>query len=294
MNEMSLATAKAKIKDHTRGDKTPLITVVTPCLNSIQTIADNLKSVIDARRELNTNGWELEHIIVEGGSSDGTLELITGHIARHTFCKSLSGITGGPYPAMNAGLKQSSGIFTHVLNADDYIMNTRAYADLIIRGKYLNAEAMICSIAYLRRPKNKITRLWIVEETGDESYKWQLKLQKGLHYPHPGFIARTKRYRAELFDECYTLSADYKLMQNILIGLNSTNDVLVETIPVVAMAEGGATSSWGGRIEGWRQLNSINRELGIKALPHIRYFEKIKQILRTRRKKELIKRPNEE
>lgn len=294
MNEMSLATAKAKIRDHTRGDEKPLITVITPCLNSAQTIGDNLQSVINARKELKANGWELEHIIVEGGSSDGTLELITSHIARHTFCKSLSGITGGPYPAMNEGLNQSSGVFTHILNADDYIMNPRAYADLIIRGKHLNAEAIICSIAYLRRPKNNITRLWIVEKTGDESCKWQQKLQKGLHYPHPGFIAKTKRYRSELFDEFYTLSADYKLMQNILMGIASTNEILVEIMPVVAMAEGGATSSWRGRIEGWRQLNSINRELGIKALPHTRYFEKMKQISRMRGKIDLIKRPDEE
>jgi glycosyltransferase involved in cell wall biosynthesis len=294
MDEMSLAARKGRSEEQPTSNEKPLITVITPCLDSVGTIGENLQSVIAVRQELYANGLELEHLIVEGGSRDGTSELVEEHTNKHPFCKTISGITGGPYPAMNAGLLQSTGAYTHVLNADDYIMRPKAYAALAIRAQHLKAEALLCSIAYFRRPKDYITRLWIAEETGEDSRIWHQKLRKGLHYPHPGFIAKTELYRDELFDEAYTLSADYKLMQTLLMRLNPACDVLVDPRPLVAMAEGGATGRLRGRLEGWQQLASINRELGIQTSAHARYSEKIRQMLQMWANPAFINRLNEE
>ena len=130
MDEMSLAAREARAEEQPTAHEKALITIITPCLDSIRTIRENLQSVIAARQALNVNGWELEHLIVEGGSRDGTSELVAEHTNKYSFCKTISGITGGPYPAMNAGLQKSAGAYTHVLNADDYIMRPKAYASL--------------------------------------------------------------------------------------------------------------------------------------------------------------------
>ena len=49
----------------------PLITVITPCLNALESITENLCSVLAAQRILEKEGWELEHLIVEGGRGGG-------------------------------------------------------------------------------------------------------------------------------------------------------------------------------------------------------------------------------
>jgi hypothetical protein len=110
--------------------------------------------------------------------------------------------------------------------------------------------------------------------------KWRQQLLRGLHYPHPGFISDTKIYRNQGFDENYSLSADYKLMQSILIRVGSPESTLICRQPQVAMAEGGATGNWRAMLKGRQQLAAINKELGIKASSLQRYWGKLRQRMR--------------
>lgn len=87
----------------------PKISVVTPCFNSIATIRDTIESV---RRQ---DYPAIEHIVMDGGSTDGTVELLKS-------CPSLkfwSGPDEGHYDAMNQGTQRSAGEIVAVLNADD-------------------------------------------------------------------------------------------------------------------------------------------------------------------------------
>jgi len=87
----------------------PSITVVTPCLNAVDTITETLDSVRSQRYPA------LEHVVVDGGSTDGTLELL----------QAAEGITwvseadGGRPDAANKGVRMSSGEIVAWLNADD-------------------------------------------------------------------------------------------------------------------------------------------------------------------------------
>ena len=87
-------------------------------------------------------------------------------------------------------------------------------------------------------------------------------------------------YRQQSFDETYSLSADYKLMQSILLTQPPEAPPMVCQHPLVAMAEGGATGNWKAVFQGWRQLGAINQELGIEASGVRRYWRKLKQRLR--------------
>jgi glycosyltransferase involved in cell wall biosynthesis len=266
--------------EQVEGNQPPLITVITPCLNAIKSITENLCSVLATHQILEKAGWGLEHLVVEGGSLDGTAELVADHAAQHSYCSVTSDIKGGPYAAMNAGLTQASGRYTHILNSDDLVLDPFAYASFIIEGQRMGADVLISSIVYFRRPAKKLKSLWIAESIPTDEEEWQHKLLNGLHYPHPGFIADTTIYRKQGFDERYSLAADYKLMQAILIQTATPESTVVCRQPLVAMAEGGATGNWRAILKGREQLAAINQELGIKASSVKRYWRKVMQRMR--------------
>ena len=258
----------------------PLVTIITPCLNAVGTISETLMSVVQAQAVLQKDHWELEHILIDGGSTDGTETVVARHAARHGFCRWISNITGGPYAAMNVGLHQAEGRYAHVLNSDDLLLDSEAYAAFLQAGHRSKASVLLASIGYFRRPGRHLRSLWRVDPIPASAAEWRRQLARGLHYPHPGFIADTEIYRQHSFDENYSLSADYKLMQSILLAQSPEAPPMVSHCPLVAMAEGGATGNWKAVLQGWRQLDAINQELGIQASSIRRYGRKLKQRFR--------------
>lgn len=90
----------------------PLVSVITPVLNRVETIDLCIGSVMNQRYP------NVEHIIVDGGSTDGTLEAIE----RAASCSALrwvSGRDGGMYEAINKGLEMAGGSVLAYLNSDD-------------------------------------------------------------------------------------------------------------------------------------------------------------------------------
>lgn len=88
------------------------ISVVTPCYNSAQTIRETIESV------LKQDYAHFEHIVMDGGSTDGTLEILK----RYPHLQVESGKDEGHYHAMNKGIERASGEVVAILNADDYYL----------------------------------------------------------------------------------------------------------------------------------------------------------------------------
>ena len=158
--------------------------------------------VVRAREILQQSGEDLEHLVVDGGSQDGTQELLSRHGSRYPFCLWQTDIHGGPYAAMNVGLQLARGCYCHVLNADDLLLDPHAYVAFLIEARQRNAPLLLASIGYFRRPERKIRSEWIVHSPPPDLWLWHEQLRRGLHYPHPGFIAETSLYQATGFDEC--------------------------------------------------------------------------------------------
>jgi glycosyltransferase involved in cell wall biosynthesis len=89
----------------------PLVTVVTPCWNSIEFID---RTILSIRKQTYKN---IEFIVVDGGSTDGTLEIIKGHADGISWW--ISEPDKGMYHAINKGLVQASGEIVSYLNSDD-------------------------------------------------------------------------------------------------------------------------------------------------------------------------------
>jgi glycosyltransferase involved in cell wall biosynthesis len=87
----------------------PTITVITPCLNSARYIGEAIESVAEQRYA------NVEHIVADGGSTDGTLEILS----RYPHLKILAGPDEGVYSALNRALETAKGEIIGILNSDD-------------------------------------------------------------------------------------------------------------------------------------------------------------------------------
>jgi glycosyltransferase involved in cell wall biosynthesis len=87
----------------------PTITVITPCLNSARYIGEAIESVAEQRYA------NVEHIVADGGSTDGTLEILS----RYPHLKILAGPDEGVYSALNRALQAAKGEIIGILNSDD-------------------------------------------------------------------------------------------------------------------------------------------------------------------------------
>lgn len=91
------------------------VSIITPCLNSAVTIRQTIESV------LNQTYKNIEYIVVDGGSTDGTLDIIKEYLPKfHGRMRYVSEKDKGIYDAMNKGIRMSSGGLIGIVNSDDY------------------------------------------------------------------------------------------------------------------------------------------------------------------------------
>ena len=101
----------------------PNVSVVTVCFNAAPTLEQTILSV------LAQEGVNLEYVVIDGGSSDGSVAIIQRYAARLAYW--CSERDRGIYHAMNKGLAQARGQWVAFLNADDYFHDPMAVRDLL-------------------------------------------------------------------------------------------------------------------------------------------------------------------
>ena len=173
------------------------ITVVTACFNNADTIEKTIESV-NAQTYRN-----VEHVFIDGGSTDATNELIYEK-AREGY-RLLSEQDYGIYDALNKGIFRSRGDVIGFLHADDFFANEGVLAQIALFFEDSDVQAVYGDLQYVRRSDiDKVVRNW---RTKPFSFA-QLKL--GWMPPHPTFYVRKSWYEhIGCFDTRYHLSADY-------------------------------------------------------------------------------------
>ena len=173
------------------------ISIITVCYNSAQTISDTLQSVGDQTYK------DIEHIIIDGGSTDRTLEIVAvhgGHVA-----KLISEKDNGIYDAMNKGITLATGDVIGFLNSDDVFAEVDVVSTIAKTMADPSIDACYGDLDYLlRTDTSSIVRHW---SSGEFSQK---KLKKGWMPPHPTlFLRRTVIENWGGFDTSFKISADY-------------------------------------------------------------------------------------
>ncbi|MBM3454052.1 MAG: glycosyltransferase [Bacteroidetes bacterium] len=182
--------------------KTDLFSVITVSYNSEATIRDTIRSV---NRQTYHN---IEHIFIDGGSSDNTVDIIT----RESTVKNrvISEKDEGIYDAMNKGIELSSGKFVAILNSDDCFANDNVLFDVI--GLFNNdVDIVYGNISYFNDSPESVVRIWRTSKYYKDAFS------RGWHPPHPAFFVARKAYvNYGLFNTRYRIAADYELMLRFL------------------------------------------------------------------------------
>lgn len=160
----------------------PLISIITVCYNAAQTIRDTLESVTEQ------NYPSIEYIVIDGGSNDGTVDIIKEYADKGIITHWVSEPDNGISDAFNKGLQKATGKYVQIVNADDWIDKNQL--SIAVRALENNTDF---GYAYgnlnLCDDNGKPKRY--VQGIQDNPEKMRLSL-KGM--PHPSFLVRKETY----------------------------------------------------------------------------------------------------
>ncbi len=179
------------------------ITIITVAYNSARTIADTLASVA-----AQTHG-EIEHIVIDGLSTDGTGDIVSRHGAH--LARYVSEPDKGIYDAMNKGIALATGEMVGFLNADDVLNGNDAVRD-IAEAATSGVDVVYADLVYV----NKENLARVVRHWRSGTFR-RSRLRFGWMPPHPTFYVRqTLLQEIGGFDTCLRIAADYDLMLRCL------------------------------------------------------------------------------
>lgn len=212
--------------------------IITVAYNSEETIRNTIYSVAEQ------DYLNIEHIIVDGNSSDSTVAIVQEQSNKNI--KFISEPDNGIYDAMNKGVSLASGDVIAFLNSDDFYIDYMVISD--VANKFSNncIQYVYGDIDLISKSGN-IIRRWI---SGVECEK-ELK---GKQIPHPAlFILKETMLSLPVpFDSSYKISADLK-QQLIIINKHKARGGYIPRVLVNMMVGGASTGSLSSYLLGWQE-----------------------------------------
>jgi len=203
------------------------LSIVTAVFNSRDTIAHALESLITQTYPY------IEPVVIDGGSTDGTLETLQAH--RDRLGVLVSEPDSGIYDALNKGVRMARGDVVGFLHADDLLAAPDALARVAAAFEDPAVDGVYGDLLYVRRnDSERVLRHWRAGRFSHGKLAW------GWLPPHPALFLRRQVYeRFGLFDTTYRIAADYDFMLRVLNG-----GIRVEYLPgvLVKMRVGGMSN----------------------------------------------------
>ena len=180
------------------------VSIITAVFNAKDTIAQTIECI------LNQSYKNIEHIIIDGGSTDGTLEIIAKY--RSTLAKAVSEPDRGIYDALNKGIGLASGDVIGLLHGDDFYAHDEVLemvADVFERE---DVNSCYGDLDYVdKNDTNRVIRHWKSSEHRNGKFKY------GWMPPHPTFFVKREIYeKYGLFNTAFRIAADYEIMLRFL------------------------------------------------------------------------------
>lgn len=206
------------------------ISIITVSYNSAKTIRTTLDSV--AAQDYP----DLEYIIIDGGSKDNTVEIVSGFpkLVSHFLSEPDHGI----YDAMNKGIMSSSGDIIGILNSDDFYLNNHVLHDVAaLFSTDPSLEVVLGDVDFVN--DDDLSRSVRRYATGNFK-PWMFRF--GLMPPHPAVFIRKSAYdRVGLYKLDYKIAADFDLLTRLLLLDGARYKVADKTW--VRMRTGGASTN---------------------------------------------------
>jgi len=202
------------------------ISIITAVLNGERTLRDCLQSVADQCYP------DIEHVFIDGGSTDGTVDVIRRH--DNGTSRWISEPDNGLYDAMNKGIRLSTGEIVGILNSDDFYADPGIIDRVVARMSVSRADTCYGDLVYIKRddPQTHV-RYW---RSGLYNRN---RFRRGWMPPHPTFFVRRSVYeKYGLFNLAFPLCADYELMLRLLYR-HEVSTVYIPSV-MVKMRTGGS------------------------------------------------------
>lgn len=204
------------------------ISVVTAVRNNASVIRNALDSVLSQQH------IDLEYIVVDGASTDGTLEIIQSYAQQihHVISEPDLGV----YDALNKGIAMATGDVIALLHSDDYYAHPFVLSQVAEAFLHHDCDAVYANLYYVSPRNNKrIVRIWSSGKYRENSF------YMGWMPPHPAFFVKREMYlKYGNFNTQLRFSADYDLMLRFIL----KQQIQLYYIPkfLVIMRNGGASN----------------------------------------------------
>lgn len=203
-------------------------TVITPTLNSENGILRCIKSVVDEYYE------NYEHIIIDGGSTDNTINIIEKNLSNKI--KLINAKGSSIYSAINIGIKNTTGDIISILGSSDYYNTNYRFKFLNDLFKKINTDIIYGDVAYFSKSnQNKIIRKYKSDKFTKDNIAW------GFMPAHQSMYIKKKIYDlAGNYDESYKIAGDYEFIARIYNSLE-IKDLYLKKV-LTFMEEGGVSN----------------------------------------------------
>ena len=204
------------------------VSVITVCYNSIETLEDTIRSVISQTHT------DVEHIIIDGGSTDGTKALVEKYAGNVAYF--VSEPDKGLYDAMNKGLAAATGDVVGKLNSDDFFAHSEVIAN-IVKCFEGDVDAVYGDVAFFNsNDLNKVVRYYCSKSFHPS------KLARGIMPAHPTLYVKRRYFDAVGgYDIQYKIAADFDMCVRLFSLPNFKYVYLPEVF--VKMRLGGVSTS---------------------------------------------------
>lgn len=205
------------------------VSIITICFNSERTIRETIDSVLAQSYS------DIEYIVVDGQSTDNTLQIVESYGDR--IAKIVSEKDDGIYDAMNKGLALTTGDIIGFINADDVIDSNQCIERIVETFQRQNCQVVYGDKIYVDPDDtSKVVRYWKVGAYKRENYR------KGWMTPHLStYIAKNLYDEFGNFRTDFQIAADYELMLRFIYKNNAKVCYLPMTI--AKMRAGGISNS---------------------------------------------------
>jgi glycosyltransferase len=208
---------------------TPKVSIITVCFNSASTIEDTIQSVVSQTYP------NLEYIIIDGKSTDNTLDVLNKYKAG--ISQVVSEKDEGLYDAINKGIELATGSILNILNSDDLYQDDHVITNMVECIEKDQLDGCYADLVYVaQNDTSKVVRTW---KSGH--YKEGMFF-KGWMPPHPTFFVKKEIYnQLGLFDLQFNSAADYELMLRFI----HKNKIALGYLPrvTVRMRMGGLSNA---------------------------------------------------
>ena len=215
------------------------ISIITVVWNGVNTIQNTIDSVLAQTYK------NVEYIIIDGDSSDGTIEVIKSY--GNKISKFISEPDRGLYDAMNKGINMATGDIIGILNSDDFYVDNNVIEQVVKEFNNRNVDSVFADLIYVNQNNiNKVIRYFDSGQFKPSLFAY------GLMPAHPTFFVKREIYeKYGKFRTDLKNAADFDLLVRFLYVNQSPYHYIDKVIIIMRM--GGASTSfssvWTNNIE---------------------------------------------